>query len=94
MTRGALAFSCILIKEGKGFTALCPDLDVASEGPTPAKAKKMLQEAIELHLETAFENNLPHLRPIPRDQDPRKTGPETVIESFDIRADLSVQVHA
>ena len=59
MTRGDLAFSCVLIKQPKGFSALCPDLDVASEGATTAKAKRMLHEAIELHLETAFENNLP-----------------------------------
>ena len=94
MTRGDLAFSCVLIKQPKGFTALCPDLDVASEGATAAKAKRMLQEAMELHLETAFENNLPYLRPISSDEDPRKTSPDSIVETFSIRADLSVQVHA
>jgi|CXWL01.1.fsa_nt_gi predicted RNase H-like HicB family nuclease len=94
MTKGDMGLLCILLKQPKGFTALCPDLDVASEGATPAQAKKMLSEAVEFHLEAAFENNLPPLRPIPPDQDPRKTSPETIIETFHIHADLSVQVHA
>ena len=94
MTRGDLAFSCVLIRQPKGFTALCPDRDVASEGATAVKAKRMLQEAVELHLETAFESNLPYLRPVSPDQDPRKTFPEEIVETFNIRADLSIQVHA
>lgn len=94
MTKGDLGFTCLLLKAPKGYTALCPDLDVASDGATPAKAKQMLREAIELHLETAFENNLPPLRPVPPDEDPRKARPDSIVETFHIRADLAVQVHA
>jgi predicted RNase H-like HicB family nuclease len=94
MTRGDLTFSCVLIRQPGGFTALCPDLDVASEGKTASQAKKMLKEAVELHLETAFESNLPPLRPVPPEEDPRKTAPESIVETFPIRADLTVQVSA
>lgn len=94
MTRSDLSFTCLLVKQPKGFTALCPDLDVASEGSTPAKAKRMLQEAVELHLDAAFEGNLPYLRPVPPDEDPRRSAPDSIVETFTLRADLSVQVHA
>lgn len=94
MTRSGLAFSCVLLKQPKGFTALCLDLDVASEGATAAKAKRMLQEAVELYLDSAIDNNLPYLRPVPSDEDPRKTEPASIAETFNIRVDLSVQVHA
>ncbi len=36
-----------------GFVALCPDLDVASQGETVEEARRNLQEAVELFLETA-----------------------------------------
>jgi len=94
MTRSDLAFSAVIIKQPKGFTALCLDLDVASEGATAAKAKRNLQEAVELHLDSAIDNNLPYLRPVPPAEDPRKTDPDLIVESFNLRVDLSVQVHA
>ena len=94
MTTSDLSFSCVLIREDKGYTALCSDLDVASDGPTPAKAKRLLQEAVELYLDSALENTLPYLRPVPREEDPRTTRPDDIVENFTIHADLSVQVHA
>ena len=38
-------------KEGKMFTAYCPELDVASCGHTAEEAKKNLREVIEIQLE-------------------------------------------
>jgi predicted RNase H-like HicB family nuclease len=38
-------------KEGRMFTAYCPELDVASCGRTPGEAKKNLKEVIEIQLE-------------------------------------------
>ena len=38
-------------KEGRMFTAYCPELDVASCGHTPDEAKKNLKEVIEIQLE-------------------------------------------
>jgi predicted RNase H-like HicB family nuclease len=43
----------IIEREGDGYVALCPELDVASQGDTIESAHKNLQEAVELFLETA-----------------------------------------
>ncbi len=41
----------IIEKEGDGYVALCPELDVASQGDTVAEARKNLTEAVELFFE-------------------------------------------
>jgi predicted RNase H-like HicB family nuclease len=46
-------FTAILEREDDGFVALCPELDIASQGQTIDEARANLQEAIELFLETA-----------------------------------------
>ena len=46
-------FTAIIEREGDGFVALCPNLDVASQGDTIDEARKNLQEALELFFETA-----------------------------------------
>jgi predicted RNase H-like HicB family nuclease len=46
-------FTAIIEREGDGFVALCPELDVASQGATIEEARQNLQEAVELFLETA-----------------------------------------
>ncbi len=43
----------IIDREGDGFVALCPELDVASQGENIEAARRNLQEAVELFLETA-----------------------------------------
>ena len=45
--------TAIIEREGDGFVALCPELDVASQGDTVDEARKNLQEALELFSETA-----------------------------------------
>jgi predicted RNase H-like HicB family nuclease len=45
--------TAIIEREGGGFVALCPELDVASQGDTIDEARKNLQEALELFFETA-----------------------------------------
>jgi predicted RNase H-like HicB family nuclease len=45
--------TAIIEREGSGFAALCPELDVASQGETIEGARKNLQEAVELFLESA-----------------------------------------
>ena len=45
--------TAIIEREGDGYVALCPELDVASEGDSIESARKNLQEAVELFLETA-----------------------------------------
>ncbi|MFA5904224.1 MAG: type II toxin-antitoxin system HicB family antitoxin [Desulfobacula sp.] len=45
--------TAIIEKEGDGYVALCPELDIASQGETVSDAKKNLQEALELFFECA-----------------------------------------
>jgi predicted RNase H-like HicB family nuclease len=46
-------FTAILEKEGNLYVALCPELDIASQGATVEEAKANLKEAVELFLECA-----------------------------------------
>jgi len=78
-------FTSVLLREGHGVSALCLDLDVASQGRTPAQAKKNLLEAVTLYLESAIEHNLPFVRPVPSEEDPRAASPESLIEVFDLK---------
>jgi predicted RNase H-like HicB family nuclease len=44
--------TAIIEREGDGFVALCPELDIASQGETVDQSRKNLQEALELFFET------------------------------------------
>jgi len=46
-------FTAIIEREHEGYVALCPELDVASQGDTIEEARANLREALELFLETA-----------------------------------------
>jgi predicted RNase H-like HicB family nuclease len=46
-------FTAIIEKEDSTYVALCPELDVASQGDTVEEARNNLTEAVELFLETA-----------------------------------------
>lgn len=45
--------TAIIEREGDGYVALCPEVDVASQGDTVDEARTNLQEALELFFETA-----------------------------------------
>jgi predicted RNase H-like HicB family nuclease len=45
--------TAIIEKEGDGYVALCPEVDVASQGDSIAEARDNLREALELFFETA-----------------------------------------
>ena len=47
------SYTAVVEKEGKLYTALCPELDVASQGATIEEATANLKEAVELFLECA-----------------------------------------
>jgi predicted RNase H-like HicB family nuclease len=51
--RRNLTLTSIIEREDDGFVALCPELDIASQGDTPTEAKQNLQEALELFFEVA-----------------------------------------
>lgn len=51
MTR--LHLTAVIEHEGDGYVALCPELDIASQGDTAGIARRNLAEAVELFFETA-----------------------------------------
>ena len=46
-------FSAIIEREENQYVALCPELDIASQGETVEQARTNLIEALELFFETA-----------------------------------------
>jgi predicted RNase H-like HicB family nuclease len=87
-------FTGIILKEDEGFSALCPELDVATVGSALAEAKSMLLEAATLHIEGAIEDGLPYLRPVPVEDDPRNASPERIQETFRFKVDVAVHAYA
>ena len=55
MTRRLTA---IIERENDGYVALCPELDIASQGDTVSEARDNLREALELFFETASEQEV------------------------------------
>jgi predicted RNase H-like HicB family nuclease len=49
----ARQFTAIIEREDDGYVALCPELDIASQGDSIEEARTNLLEALELFLETA-----------------------------------------
>ncbi|MDP8206332.1 MAG: type II toxin-antitoxin system HicB family antitoxin [Candidatus Electryonea clarkiae] len=45
--------TAIIEREGDGFVALCPELDIASQGDFIESASENLREALELFFESA-----------------------------------------
>jgi len=58
-------FSSVINKEGEVFVALCPELDIASQGSSIEEALVNLKEAIALYLEDEdVEYETPEFRPL------------------------------
>lgn len=55
MTRRLTA---IIEREDDGYVALCPEVDVASQGATVDEARRNLKEALELFFETASADDI------------------------------------
>lgn len=51
-------WTAVIWAEDGAFVALCPEVDVASQGDTVEEARDNLREALELFLETASPNEL------------------------------------
>jgi predicted RNase H-like HicB family nuclease len=84
----------LVFREAKHFVCLCLEVDVASQAWTAREAKKMLAEAVTLYLETCFENGIPHLRPVPREDDTRVSQPESVLDFFPLKVGFKVHAFA
>ena len=52
--------TAIIERENDGYVALCPEVDVASQGSTVAEAHENLQEALGLFFETASASEIDH----------------------------------
>lgn len=46
-------FTAIIEREGDGYVALCPELDIASQSDSVEEARSNLVEALELFFESA-----------------------------------------
>lgn len=46
-------FTTVIEQEDDGYVALCPELDIASQGDTVEEAKRNLDEAVKLFVKTA-----------------------------------------
>jgi len=94
MNQNNLTFTGVIVKQGKTFSSLCLELDVASQGDTLQEAKEALFEAATLYLESAIESNLPYMRPVPPEDDPRRTMPRHVVETFPLKVNIAVHAYA
>ena len=54
--------TAIIERDGDFFVALCPELDIASQGVSVSEARANLKEALELFYETASADDI--LRPL------------------------------
>jgi predicted RNase H-like HicB family nuclease len=50
--------TAVIEREGDGYVALCPQLDIASEGDTVDEARAMLIDALQGWFETASEEEI------------------------------------
>lgn len=55
-----LRLTALIEAEGDGYVALCPELDIASEGDTVEQARANLTEALELFFEAASPGEVDH----------------------------------
>jgi predicted RNase H-like HicB family nuclease len=59
-------FTVIVEREDDAFVALCPELDIASQGSSVEEARTNLVEAIELFFETASPEEIRSRSVLPR----------------------------
>jgi predicted RNase H-like HicB family nuclease len=45
--------TAVIEREGSGYVALCPEMDIASQGDTIEEARDNLREAVKLFMECA-----------------------------------------
>jgi predicted RNase H-like HicB family nuclease len=45
--------TALIEREGNGYVALCPEMDISSQGDSIEEARNNLREALELFFETA-----------------------------------------
>jgi len=53
-----ITLTAVIEREGNGYVALCPELDIASQGDSRTEAKANLLEAVSAFLEVADETEI------------------------------------
>ncbi len=53
MSQVTTQLTAIIEREGTGYVALCPELDIASQGESVEDARQNLSEAVELFFDAA-----------------------------------------
>ena len=53
-----MQLTAIIEREGDGYVALCPELDIASQGDSVPEARDNLKEALELFFEVAPDSEI------------------------------------
>ena len=91
--QSSFIFDAIIIKEMESYSALCLDVDVASQANTIEEAKGKLSEAVSLYVESAIESNLPIIRPVPRDENPLLQHPQDVVAAFKVNVNINVATY-
>jgi predicted RNase H-like HicB family nuclease len=87
-------FTGIIWKENNEFSALCPEMDVVSQGKTSAEARRNSLEAATLHLEGSFKDRLPYLRPVPSEEDTHNSLRAEALEVFKFKVDVAIKAYA
>ena len=93
MEKSNMVLRSVILRGNDGFSALCLDTDVASDGLTLDEAKENLREAMELYVGSAIENNLPIIRPVPREDNPLLSKSADVVEDFALNVNLQITIH-
>ncbi len=86
-------FNSVILHDDTGFSSLCLDVDVASQGATTEEAKQNLREAVTLYIESAIDSNMPVIRPVPLNENPLTTRVNDVVEVFKLNVNIEVNAY-
>ena len=86
-------FNSLVLRDDTGFSSLCLDVDVASQGVTADEAKQNLREAVILYIESAIESNLPVIRPVPLSENPSVARANDIVEVFKLNVNIEVNAY-
>ena len=94
MKRSLLRFEGYVLRSGRKFESMCPELDVASFGKTADAARRALVEACQIYMESAIESNLPYLRPMPAEEHPLRLNLDRIVERFMVSVEIAIKARA
>ena len=63
-----MKLTAIIEREGDRYVAVCPELDIASQGDSVEQARDNLREALELFLECASSEEVKQCLCVPRSE--------------------------